>query len=584
MGRARQVQAWVDRPLEATGIDPLQVRVVGWFIVLGIPVTVLMLAVNVFRGAWLEAAMGLGLSVVLLALMSWARAKASFGWLGHAVGVASSSLNTVNIIASGETTPLAWLAVTPLAVLFFSGPRAAIVWGAASTLAFAGLVGWLSTTLPLEEQAPLLRTAVSLWALMPVLFGLGLVFRQARDQAMQGLERARQTAVSANQAKSAFLASMSHEIRTPLNGVLGTAELMLLRLDRFDDETKEDLHAIHASGGMLLRLLNELLDLSRIEAGRLDVVESDFLVATAQAQVVALFRAGARSRGVALEQHSTLPAGLSLRGDSMRLRQVLNNLVGNALKFTQSGGRVELRWAGERLASGTWALKVEVEDTGRGIAPEHLRNVFEPYLQLHHTDALVGSGLGLPLARSLARAMGGDVTVTSELGKGSTFTLTLSLAEVMSAPALLEPTPRQGHGLGRALVVDDNAINLRVAAAMTSFLGFEVATAADGAAAVDALEHDTYDFVLMDRHMPVVDGLEATRRQRLHEARNRLERMPIIAVTASLLPEEVEACLLAGMDEVLGKPLRLTELASALERCVPRAREARSVAGAELAG
>jgi signal transduction histidine kinase/CheY-like chemotaxis protein len=569
------IQAWVDRPLEGSRPDEqLQARVVGWFIVLSVPVTALMLGVNLLRGAWLEALMGLGVSLVLLALMTWARARSTFHWLGHAVGAAQLALNLVIIFRSGETTNLAWLSVAPLAVLFFSGPRAALGWAAVSTVVFAGLVAWLRAGLAPEPQALLLRVAFSHWSLMPILLGIGLAFRQARDEAMQGLEHARVVAEAANRAKTAFLASMSHEIRTPLNGVLGTTELLLLRQERFDEATRDDLQTIHASGGMLLRLLNELLDLSRIEAGRLEVVEGDFPVGTASAEVIALFRAGARSKGITLEHHTTLPADLWLRGDSVRLRQVLNNLVGNALKFTDAPGRVQVRCGGERLPAGTWALKFDVEDTGRGIAPEHFRDVFEPYLQLHHTDAQAGSGLGLPLARSLARAMGGDVVVASESGSGSTFTLTVTLAEARSAarPAGVPVAP--GTYSGRALVVDDNAINLRVAAAMVSCLGFEVSTASDGAAAVDALEHGAFDFVLMDRHMPVLDGLQATRRQRLFEAHNRLGHTPIIAVTASLLAEEVDACREAGMDDVLGKPLRLAELGRVLDRFALRRRAA----------
>jgi signal transduction histidine kinase/CheY-like chemotaxis protein len=510
--------------------------------------------------------MGLVAGLGLLGLMMQARASSTFHWLGHAVGVAQLSFNVVIIIRSGETTNLAWLNVAPLAVLFFSGPRAALAWATVSTVVFAGLVAWLFAVAPADQQPLLLREAVSLWSLTPVLLGLGLAFWQARDEAIRGLERARQTAESANRAKTAFLASMSHEIRTPLNGVLGTTELLLLRQDGFDEATKDDLHTIHASGGMLLRLLNELLDLSRIEAGHLEVVEGGFPVATASAEVFALFRAGARSKGVTLEHHTTLPADLWLRGDSVRLRQVLNNLVGNALKFTDAGGRVELRWGGERLPSGEWALKVEVQDTGRGIAPEHFPSVFEPYLQLHHTDAYTGTGLGLPLARLLARAMGGDVVLTSALGKGSTFTLTLTLAEAPRAPVPAEAPTRRGGFTGRALVVDDNAINLRVAAAMVSYLGFEVTSACDGAAAVDALEHGAFDFVLMDRHMPGLDGLEATRRQRVREVLHNLVHTPIIALTASLLADEVEACRVAGMDDVLGKPLRLEELGGMLAR------------------
>jgi CheY-like chemotaxis protein len=255
---------------------------------------------------------------------------------------------------------------------------------------------------------------------------------------------------------------------------------------------------------------------------------------------------------------------LWLRGDSVRLRQVLNNLVGNALKFTDRGG-VELRCDGHRDEQGTWALTFDVIDSGRGIGADEVGRIFEPFTQLSPSDALSGTGLGLPLSRALARAMGGDlVAMSSEGGSRLRVKLTLPEAATLYEPTPVVPAVEPRTGRGRALVVDDNRINLRVATAMMERLGFEIETAMDGEQALAMMQREHWTVVLMDCHMPRLDGREATSRWRAIEQEMGLSRVPVVALTASVLASEVASCTTAGMDACLSKPLQLRELDSVL--------------------
>ncbi len=565
----RQVQAvhllreWIDRPSRDPSLSiqtRAHVRLVGWLVVLGVPVDTVLTALHVARGAWAEALMTALLGISCLTLMVVLRARLAFEPLAHAVGVLQLVVNGAQVLATGEPTGLHWLSALPLIVLFFAGMRPALAWAVVSTVATALIAGAVS--LRGNGRADAMVVAFNEWVLMPVLLGLGGTFWVIQQRMLEQLISARHDAEAANRAKSSFLASMSHEIRTPLNGVLGTTELLLTRQAQLDSATRDDVSTIHESGHMLLRLLNELLDLSKIEAGRLEVHAHDFPLERALREVVGLYQAGARTRGLTLEYRSSLPAGLWLHGDSVRLRQVLNNLVGNALKFTDQG-QVVVRCSGEEHSPGQWALVFDVLDSGRGISAVDQERMFEPFTQLHRTDSLSGTGLGLPLSRSLARAMGGElVALPNPEHQGSCFRLTLTLPQAKAATATertaLPLVP--GTKRGRALVVDDNPVNLRVASAMVALLGFEVDVARDGLEALALMDAHPYALVLMDCHMPILDGLEATRRQRLKEARGESQRLTIVALTASVLAPEVAACLESGLDEVLAKPLQLRAL------------------------
>lgn len=387
-------------------------------------------------------------------------------------------------------------------------------------------------------------------------FELGTLAEQ-RAAALASAERS-------SAVKSQFLATMSHEMRTPLHGILGT--IALLRGRSRPPEDQEGLETVERSGQHLLRMIDDILDFSRVEAGRTTLDNRPYDLRLALEDVTRLWQAGARAKGLTLRTDIAIPRSWA-RGDAARMRQVLHNLVGNAVKFTDRG-EVTLR----ALVNGD-RLMIEVADTGVGIAPEDLARVFEPFQQADNSYARrhAGTGLGLTLSRELARAMGGDVTGESTPGAGTLFTL--DLPWVPAEPAMQEntaPLAQPVTGLkGRVLLAEDNPVNVRVALGMLKKLGLEVAVAADGEQAVASYCAQRPDAVLMDCHMPGVDGFEATSRIREFESVQGGSRVPILAVTANALPEDRARCLAAGMDDYLAKPFSAEDLARMLERHLP---------------
>ncbi len=404
--------------------------------------------------------------------------------------------------------------------------------------------------------------ARSTMELVRLRFEFGTVAEQ-RARALESAERS-------SAVKSQFLATMSHEMRTPLHGILGTIALMRGRSQPPEDQ--EGLELVERSGQHLLGMINDILDFSRIEAGRTTLEDRPHDVRVAMEDVVRLWRAGAQAKGLTVRTEIDIPVSW-VRGDATRLRQVLHNLVGNAVKFTEQG-EVTLRAnvIGDRL-------RILVRDTGAGISPEDLVRVFEPFQQADNSYARrhAGTGLGLTLSRELARAMGGDVTAESTPGIGSVFTL--DLPWVPAEPVAPEGTngqPESARNLkGRVLLAEDNPVNVRVAMAILKKLGLEVAVAADGEQAVASYRAQRPDAVLMDCHMPGVDGFEATSRIRELESQQGVARVPILAVTANAFREDRERCLAAGMDDYLAKPFSAEDLARMLERHLPPA-EARA--------
>jgi PAS domain S-box-containing protein len=403
----------------------------------------------------------------------------------------------------------------------------------------------------------------------------------ARKVAEQELIRARDQAEAASRAKSEFLATISHEIRTPLNGVLGMAQAMAA--DDLSSPQHERLKVLHRSGEALLALLNDVLDLAKIEAGRLELEEAEFDLEQLCHSAAAGYAVLAESKGVRLRFRPGRGVAGRFLGDETRVRQILHNLLSNAIKFTASGEvRLSVRRSGGRVS-------IAVADTGIGIAGDKLDSLFDKFVQADAstTRRFGGTGLGLAIARDLARMMGGRIAVESREGAGSTFTVTLPLVRVgaaRTAPGLGpgRAVPPQGAPARplRVLAAEDNAVNQLVLQTLLGQAGIEPTIVADGVEAVRAWAEGAWDVVLMDVHMPVMDGVSAAREIRAREAASGRDRTPIIALTANAMNHQVAQYVAAGMDHVVAKPLEVGRLFAVLDQALDQAAPLDEVGGA----
>jgi|GEM_PF-5931599 len=383
------------------------------------------------------------------------------------------------------------------------------------------------------------------------------------------LQEASLRAEASNQAKREFLANMSHELRTPLNGVLTMAQLMAR--EPLSTTQQDRLGIIQQSGQDLLHVINDILDFSKIEAGKLELEDLVFDVESMLTVVTASFAAVAEAKGLQLGLEVSPQARGLWRGDPSRLRQIVNNFVSNALKFTETGEVViSLTTAADAQREG---LILAVRDTGPGIAPDKMHLLFKSFSQVDAstTRQFGGTGLGLAICRELAELMGGRAWAESPPGGGAVFyaELALTMAEVATAPAppaqVQDAPDLSDRGL-RVLVAEDNPTNQRVLAAVLDAFGVELTLCENGRAAVETWKAGRFDVILMDIQMPEMDGMEATRLIRAAEAAQGLSRTPIIALTANAFLHQVDAYTAAGMDDHLAKPIAIPLLQAALER------------------
>ncbi|MGB1110271.1 MAG: ATP-binding protein [Gammaproteobacteria bacterium] len=438
-----------------------------------------------------------------------------------------------------------------------------------------------------ESTRSTLLVAIFLGAACLVL-GVGtalLVFRHTSRQSQQitehvaELEQARKAADKANRAKSDFLAVMSHEIRTPMNGVLGMVDLM--RSTELNDTQSDYLETIASSGEILLTLLNDVLDLSKIEAGHLELEEVDFQLHRLIESVIMLMSGKAHLKGLKIEAEIDPDVPMVLKGDPTRLRQILFNLLSNAVKFTDQG-RILVKVGFQPSGRNEYHLRLAVSDTGIGISEEAKEHLFDAFSQADTSIArrFGGTGLGLAICKRLVGAMGGNIKLTSHTGEGSEFYFDVPFEvgdpEALKHVAAERPFSPKGqiHGGLHVLLVDDDEVNQRVGASMLEHLGHTANIAGDGEHALDAISKGQFDVVLMDMQMPGMDGLETTRRIRALNDPSR-SQVPIIALTASISSDLHTECAEAGMNGVLSKPIKrelLFQELSQFEAQSPRTR------------
>jgi signal transduction histidine kinase/CheY-like chemotaxis protein len=521
------------------------------------------------------------LSILCLLLLPTPRSQRLYPYVVQGLTVMSALLVLYIASQSGgiNSNALVWLTVLAVPVLLLLGPRATVAW--IGVLLLALLAVWAATaqgpihpTTQMSAQAipwAMMNHALALISLMVAVYVYDHLNRQQQrsvDQRNADLQKTHEALILAQAHKDEFVAAVGHELRTPMNAILGFNGVLRQELaDR--PEQVEIVDHIRRSTSHLLQVVNDILDFSQLQAGRLQLHLADLDLAALLSETVARHQERAREKGLFLQAHTDVPDALHVRADRQRLQQVLNNLLDNAIKFTAQG-RVDLRvrWAGARL-------RFEVQDTGRGIAPDRQAHIFHRF---EHADvqtnrAYGGTGLGLTLCERLVQLQGGEIGVHSQPGQGAQFWFELPLAVVHPA---LPPRPTQELPSDEPLhilLVDDNAVNLMVAQLQLRKIWpkANISSADGGPQALRLLDAQTFDLALVDMIMPGMDGMQLTQQARTQFG-HRVAHMPIIALTANTHPTERERCLAAGMDAVLHKPIDSAELVRVVSALVREAR------------
>jgi len=399
-----------------------------------------------------------------------------------------------------------------------------------------------------------------------VLTGLDITESVANNQALKSanlqIREALHSAENANQSKSVFLANMSHEIRTPMSGILGAAELMLDKA--IDEEQKQYIDIIHSSSHSLLNIINDILDLSKIESGNFELEQINFDLHQLCNDVYQLFSSAAKQKGIQVLYFYGSGLPQFWIGDPNRIRQILNNLFSNALKFTHQG-RIDIRVQGEKVSNSSFNLTIQIKDSGIGIATKKVEQIFSAFQQADTSTSRKygGTGLGLTISQHLANAMKGEVQVESELGLGSTFSLNIPL-KPGTVEVVAKPTSQERNYHANVLLAEDNKVNAKIASKILEKLGIKSTLVENGELALHQAVNNDFDLILMDINMPVMDGITAA--EKIRELSFPKNQVPILALTANAMMEDKERCLKAGMNGFISKPINFSRLIEELDK------------------